>query len=137
MSLVLWAKLTALLFLRRNLYKFPENVKKQAYLALVRPKLEHACCVWGPQMEKQINYTEACKDEWDASSKENVANLPQELLQSYCTISFGHYLEKRSSYHASYDKAVMSIPPYVIPLRRQTRQHHPRKFIQVGTNTNK
>ena len=30
-------------FIRRNLNKFPENVKEQAYLALVRPQLEYGC----------------------------------------------------------------------------------------------
>ena len=30
-------------FIRRSLNKFPENVKEQAYLALVRPQLEYGC----------------------------------------------------------------------------------------------
>ena len=30
-------------FIRRNLNKCPENVKEQAYLALVRPQLEYGC----------------------------------------------------------------------------------------------
>ena len=30
-------------FIRRSLNKCPENVKEQAYLALVRPQLEYGC----------------------------------------------------------------------------------------------
>ena len=30
-------------FIRRSLNKFPENIKEQAYLALVRPQLEYGC----------------------------------------------------------------------------------------------
>ena len=36
-------------FLRRNLYRYPQDVKEAAYWGLVRPVLEYGSCVWDPQ----------------------------------------------------------------------------------------
>ena len=41
-------------FIRRDLNKCPENVKEQAYLALVSPQLEYGCRAWHPHIQKQI-----------------------------------------------------------------------------------
>jgi hypothetical protein len=38
----------ALGFIRRNVGSCPAEVKKQAYLALVRPHLEYASSAWDP-----------------------------------------------------------------------------------------
>ena len=37
-----------LVFLRRNLGKCTSDVKKQAYISLVRPQLEYASAIWDP-----------------------------------------------------------------------------------------
>ena len=44
----------ALGFIRRNVGSCPEEVKKQAYLALVWPHLEYACSAWDPHLQKHI-----------------------------------------------------------------------------------
>jgi hypothetical protein len=44
----------ALGFIRRNVGSCPEEVKKQAYLALVRPHLEYASSAWDPHLQKYI-----------------------------------------------------------------------------------
>jgi hypothetical protein len=44
----------ALSFIRRNAGSCPEEVKKQAYLALVRPHLEYASSAWDPHLQKHI-----------------------------------------------------------------------------------
>ena len=41
-------------FLRRNLGKCPTNIKRHAYLGLVRPHLEYASSVWDPHLQKHI-----------------------------------------------------------------------------------
>ena len=46
-------------FVRRNLSNCPEEIKKHAYYALVRPHLEYASSVWYQHMQKQINDIEA------------------------------------------------------------------------------
>ena len=48
-------------FIRRNQNKFPENVKEQAYLALVRPQLEYGCFASDPHSQKQIKDTESVR----------------------------------------------------------------------------
>ena len=45
-------------FLRRNLRYCPQSCKKNAYIALVRSKLEYACVVWDPYFQKDINLIE-------------------------------------------------------------------------------
>ena len=45
-------------FLKRNLKTSITNIKSQAYLALVRPKLEYACSVWNPHTAEQCNKLE-------------------------------------------------------------------------------
>jgi len=45
-------------FLKRNLKTANENIKSQAYLSLVRPKLEYSCSVWDPHTSEQINKIE-------------------------------------------------------------------------------
>ena len=45
-------------FLRRNIRFFPQQCKKNAYLALVRPLLEYGCIVWAPFLEQNIKRLE-------------------------------------------------------------------------------
>ena len=48
-----------LYFLQRNLYNCPPEVKKQAYISLVRPTLEYAASCWDPHHQKDIDTLEA------------------------------------------------------------------------------
>ena len=41
-------------FIRRNLKKFPGNVKEQSYLAIDRPQPEYGCCAWIPHIKLRI-----------------------------------------------------------------------------------
>jgi hypothetical protein len=45
-------------FLKRNLKTSSTNIKSQAYLSLVRPKLEYACSAWDPHTTEHCNETE-------------------------------------------------------------------------------
>ena len=45
--------------LRRNLSGCPQALREQAYIALVRSRLEYAAAVWDPYLKKDINLLEA------------------------------------------------------------------------------
>ena len=45
-------------FLRRNLYNCPKSCRKNAYLALVRSKLEYGCIIWDPYLKTEIEQLE-------------------------------------------------------------------------------
>jgi hypothetical protein len=45
-------------FLRRNISKFPEEIKKRAYQAIVRPNVEYASSAWDPYQANQIKKIE-------------------------------------------------------------------------------
>ena len=66
----------ALSFLRRNLHNCPENVKKQAYVALVRPHLEYASSVWDPHLQKHINMLEMVQRKYVRFIKRNYSREP-------------------------------------------------------------
>ncbi|CAC5366038.1 unnamed protein product [Mytilus coruscus] len=41
-------------FVKRNLYRCPQEIKQHAYIALVRPHLEYSSSVWDPPSEEDI-----------------------------------------------------------------------------------
>lgn len=45
-------------FIKRNLHSYPERIKAQAYISLVRPTIEHACTSWDPYRKYQIDLLE-------------------------------------------------------------------------------
>lgn len=49
-------------FLRRNLYNSPSDVRKLAYLALIRPQLEFAPSIWSPHQKYLINKLESIQN---------------------------------------------------------------------------
>ena len=42
-------------FLRRNIYRCPQDIKEQAYKSLVRPHLEYASAVWAKTHKQSRN----------------------------------------------------------------------------------
>ena len=45
--------------LRRNLKQCPRPLKERAYLAMVRPTLEYASCIWDPHLKQDIQLLES------------------------------------------------------------------------------
>ncbi|VDI60236.1 Hypothetical predicted protein [Mytilus galloprovincialis] len=66
----------ALGFIRRNVGSCPEAVKKQAYLALVRPHLEYACSAWDPHLQKHIYQIEMVQRRAARFIKSNYSREP-------------------------------------------------------------
>ena len=65
-------------FLRRNLKGSPQECKKLAYTALLRPALEYACTVWDPHLKKDINLLETVQRKaarWVTSAYENQTSV--------------------------------------------------------------
>jgi hypothetical protein len=55
-------------FLRRNIIKFPEELKKRAYQAIVRPNVEYASSAWDPYQENIIlKRLKLCKEDLPVS----------------------------------------------------------------------
>ena len=42
-------------FLRRTMYKCPQDLKATAYKTIVRPKLEYSASIWDPHQQKHMN----------------------------------------------------------------------------------
>jgi hypothetical protein len=57
-------------------YKRPEEVKKQAYLALVRPHFEYASSAWDLHLQKQIQQIEMVQSRAARFIKSNYSRDP-------------------------------------------------------------
>lgn len=130
-------------FLRRNLHKCPETIKKQAYIALVRPHLEYASSAWDPYYNKHINQLEMVQRRSARFIKRNysrepgtVTKLMQELqlqpLQVRRKISKLTLLHK-----ALHQKVSIPLPVYIQQPSRKTRQYHHRRFMRLGSSNDK
>ena len=51
--------------LRRNFYRFPEDIKKQSYTAIVRPTMEYASSCWDPYEQGHIEQLERVQNKAD------------------------------------------------------------------------
>jgi hypothetical protein len=51
-------------FLRRNIYRCPQDIKAQAYKSLVRPHLAYASALWDPYRQKHKQSRNGSKKVW-------------------------------------------------------------------------
>ena len=113
-------------FLQRNLYKCPEDIKQQAYTAIVRPILEYSCTAWDPYYQKHISALESVQRKAARFVKENyqrkasVTQMLQELnwasLEDRRTVARLTMLYKINS-----DELPITIPKKFIPVTRNQR----------------
>ena len=121
--------------IRRNLGRCPTNVKRQAYLSLVRPHLDYASSVWDPHLQKHIYQIEMVQRRAARFIKHEysrdpgiVTSIPQELeLQAL--------QERRKTSRLlvfnkiTHQKVAIPLPPYLQKPTRTNRQYHPRRFV--------
>jgi hypothetical protein len=61
----------------RNISKFPEEIKKKAYQAIVRPNVEYASSAWYPYQENIIlKRLKWCKEDLPVSLNTSTVELP-------------------------------------------------------------
>ena len=131
-------------FIRRNLNKCPENVKEQAYLALVRPQLEYGCCAWDPHIQKQIKDIESIQKRAARFVKNEYSTTPGTVTNLLNVLKWPPLQKRRKvarltmMFKVVSGQSAVQIPSYKTQKKRQgTRQFHPKKFIEVGARTNK
>ena len=136
-------------FIGRNLNKSPENVKEQAYLALVRPQLEYGCCTWGPHIQKQIKDIESVQRLAARFVKKEYSATPGTVTKILNDLKWPT-LEKRrkaarltmmfkavSSLSAAYQLYNFHPIYYLKGDKALGNSTLTKKFIQVGAKTNK
>ena len=129
-------------FVRRNLSNCPEEIKKQAYYALVRPYLEYASSVWDPHVQKQINDIEAVQRRAARFVKRCHDRTPGTVTTILNELEWPTLQQRRKEarltmmYKAINRQIYLELPPYLNLKERQTRQYHPKKFIALASNSN-
>ena len=119
-------------FLKRNLKTSNTNIKSQAYLSLVRPKLEYACSVWDPHTADQRNKIEmvqrraaryACNQYHNTSSvTDMIDNLNWPTLQQ-------RRLKTKIIMFYKVVHQIIAVPSTILtPTDSRTRQAHPYTY---------
>ncbi|XP_071132773.1 uncharacterized protein [Mytilus edulis] len=124
-------------FLRRNIGKFPEEIKKRAYQAIVRPNVEYASSVWDPYQENHIKQIEMVQRRSARFIKHpgSVTSLLKELKLP--SLEIRRKIKRLCLFHkALHKKIAINIPDYVEQQGRTTRQYHRSKFRNLQTSTN-
>ena len=127
----------ALGFIRRNVGSCPEEVKKQAYLALVRPHLEYASSAWDPHLQKYILQIEMVQRRAARFIKSNYSRDPctvTTLLEQLelPPLSTRRKIARITRLHkAIHEKVAIPIPSYINKPTRTSRFHHPKRYIQI------
>lgn len=126
-------------FIKRNIKTPNQQIKSQAYRALVRPKLEYSCTVWDPHTSESINKIEmvqrraaryACNDYQTTSS---VTNMLQSL--NWPTLS-QRRLKTRliMMYKITHHLVAIPASTILIPSDSRTRKSNPNTFRHIYTS---
>ena len=129
-------------FVKRNLGKCPERIKKQAYLALVRPHLEYASTVWSPHTTKQKALIERVQRKSLRFIKKCYINEPGTVTSLGKTLEINSLESRREKarvcmlYEIINGQIDMKIPEYIQPLKNnRTRQYNNNKFYPPHNST--
>jgi hypothetical protein len=128
----------ALGFIRRNVGSCPEEVKKQAYLALVRPHLEYASSAWNPHLQKHIQHIEMVQSRAARSIKSNYSKDPDTVTTLLEQLELPPLSRRRKItritllHKTTHEKLAIPIPSYIIKPTRSSRFHHPKRYIQIS-----
>ena len=126
-----------------NLKTSNTNIKSQAYLSLVRPKLEYACSVWDPHTAEYRNKIEMVQ--WRAAkyacNRYHNTNSVTDMLQTltWPTLQQRRFKTKLIMFHKIVHHIVAVPTTILIPTDSKIRQSHPFTYIfmhsKIRTNT--
>lgn len=129
-------------FLRRNIGKFPEEIKKRAYQAIVRPNVEYASSAWDPYQENHIKQIEMVQRRSARFIKHQYSREPGSVTSllkelKLPSLEIRRKIKRLCLFHkALHKKIAINIPDYVEQQGRTTRQYHRSKFRNLQTSTN-
>ena len=110
-------------FIRRKLNKCPENVKEQAYLALVRPQLEYGCCAWDPHIQKQIKDIENIQKRAARFVKNEYSTTPDTVTNLLNVLKWPPLQKRRKvarltmMFKVVSGQSAVQIPSYITPAK--------------------
>ena len=113
------------------------EVKKQAYLALVRPHLEYASSAWDPHLQKHIQQIEMVQRRAACFIKSNYSRDPGTVTTLLEQLELPPLSTRRKIaritllHKAIHEKVAIPIPSYIIKPTRTSRFHHPKRYIQI------
>ena len=126
--------------LKRNLSKCPQKLREQAYISLIRSRLEYCAAVWDPYLIKDINILEAIQRRaarfviQDYSRFTSVSSLLKDL-------DWAPLKDRRRDIRlAMLFKIVKCNMPVqtdavLLPADARTRSHHSFKFKHIQSHT--
>jgi hypothetical protein len=127
--------------LRRNIYKCPQHIKAQAYIALVRPHLEYASSVWDPFRKCHINALQMVQRKVARFVKFNYTREPGTVITilqhlGWQTLENRRKMARLTLFYKSINgEAAVHIPPYLTKPTTRTRQYHSQWFSRLSTST--
>ena len=128
-------------FLRRNIYKCPQDIKSQAYISLVRPHLEYASSVWDPYRKCHINALEMVQRKAARFATSNYTRKPGTVTTILLNLGWQTLENRRKMarltlfYKSINGEAAVNIPPYLTKPTTRTRQYHSQRFSRLRTST--
>jgi hypothetical protein len=128
--------------LRRNISKFPEEIKKRASQAKVRPNVEYASSAFDPYQENHIKKIEMVQRRSAHVIKHQYNREPGSATNILTdlklpTLEIRRKIKRLCLFHKAFHHQVaIHIPDYIKQQNRTTRQYYPRKFRNVQTSSN-
>jgi hypothetical protein len=115
-------------FLKRNLKTSNTNIKSQAYLSLVRPKLEYACSVWDPHIaehRKKIEMVQRRAARYACNRYHNTSSIT-DMLQTLTWPTLQRRLKTKLIMFYKIVHHIVAVPTTIlIPTDSRIRQFHP------------
>ena len=127
--------------MRRNISKFPEEIKKRAYQAKVRSNIEYASSAWDPYQENHIKKIEMVQRRSARVIKHQYSRKPGSAANilkglKLPTLEIRRKIKRQCLFHKAFHHQVaINIPDYIKQQHRTTRQYYPRKFRNVQTSS--
>ena len=126
-------------FVKRNLTNCSTTIKKQAYLALVRPIMEYASPVWHPYYNSDIYKLEKVQRRAarsalsDYSRESSVTSLLSSL--KWPTLQQCRLLSRLLLFYKIFKQQIpVTFPPYYLPVQYHTRQYHQDQSFHSATD---